>query len=572
MKDRVIIFFVVVFILCLTALLFLQVRVNDYEHSRNAFSQQMTQSLEKIEAHSFNTREELKQWQNQRSKEKKYSLEHFKSKIKQLKQAHPEFDVVMWNEVVPFERRADVERQIGAPFVHFSVNGQDLEQLKGAGVASLFVALLQPSQGLETQKSGQKTLYLPVMAVEPEESMSRLMGFDFFSLSQLGFKLNFEDIVRQTQLSSFPMIQTDIGEGEDRFMNIVLPIFDFEFDEPNRRADVVLKGLTTASLSIKRFFNDYGMEEFGNSHITVTDITDSQKQDNDGVLIYETGDRELSITQQSINSIIEVFGRKLKVTAEASPEYIVSTRNNTLAYSVLVGGALLSVSYLLLVLRLHRVRRDRVDDVVRERTSKLTQDNQMLSIENQELEYLMRVDALTDIHNRRSFDEVSVKEWARASREQTSLVIFMIDVDHFKPYNDEYGHVKGDETLYQVAQCIKSVCSRSSDLVARYGGEEFAVILPNTEYHALRVAERCRAAVAALKIEHKHSPTSDRVTISLGMSSVIPRKDTSLEDLINSADRALYLAKTQGRNRVIFNACVSDSLGLSIDSNETKGA
>jgi diguanylate cyclase (GGDEF)-like protein len=163
-----------------------------------------------------------------------------------------------------------------------------------------------------------------------------------------------------------------------------------------------------------------------------------------------------------------------------------------------------------------------------------------------------RIDGLTQIANRRRFDEYLLQEWARHLRMQQPLSLLICDVDHFKLYNDGYGHQCGDECLKSVAQAI-SRCLRAGELIARYGGEEFAIVLPNTDPPgAVQIAERVRAAVAAAALAHSASPVSDRVTVSIGVACRTPQpKDAAdARTLVEEADRHLYLAKRRGRNRV----------------------
>lgn len=171
---------------------------------------------------------------------------------------------------------------------------------------------------------------------------------------------------------------------------------------------------------------------------------------------------------------------------------------------------------------------------------------------NEELERLANLDGLTQIANRRLFDAVLAKEWKRCAREQFPLSLILIDIDYFKDYNDYYGHQMGDTCLIQVAQTIEQVIRRPMDLVARYGGEEFGVILPNTDLEgAIQVAEMIRQAIKQLNIFHAASKISDYLTLSLGIASQIPSPKTLPDELITQADRALYRAKNQGRNRLV---------------------
>jgi diguanylate cyclase (GGDEF)-like protein len=164
-------------------------------------------------------------------------------------------------------------------------------------------------------------------------------------------------------------------------------------------------------------------------------------------------------------------------------------------------------------------------------------------------------DSLTGIANRYRFDEAFESEWRRGQRSLKPLAIIMADIDHFKSYNDTYGHQKGDFVLKAIAEVLAIKIRREPDLCARYGGEEFVLLLPETgEQDAAIVAERLRAAVDALGIPHAGSPTADRVTISLGTASMVPIKNINPAVIVERADRALYCAKASGRNMVCSTA------------------
>jgi len=182
----------------------------------------------------------------------------------------------------------------------------------------------------------------------------------------------------------------------------------------------------------------------------------------------------------------------------------------------------------------------------------LHESQQQLSKTNLELERLTNVDGLTGLSNRRYFNEYMDAEWKRAVRSPSPLSILMIDVDHFKQYNDTYGHIAGDEVLRQVAREIKQSCRRSTDLAARYGGEEFAVILPATPFIEIgRLGDKLCQAVEALNLPHGASSTGEHVTISVGGATMIPRHGESFVPLVDAADKALYEAKRGGRNRAV---------------------
>ena len=161
------------------------------------------------------------------------------------------------------------------------------------------------------------------------------------------------------------------------------------------------------------------------------------------------------------------------------------------------------------------------------------------------------IDTLTNIPNRRQFDRDVIREWNRGKRDKTPFSILMIDVDHFKMYNDTHGHQQGDVALITVASAITSSLKRATDIAARWGGEEFAVLLPETELAgALTVAEEIRKNVETSMIPGDDGVEIHNVTISIGVAPIIPTEDTNISELIRRADEALYKAKDTGRNRV----------------------
>ncbi|MGI0486933.1 diguanylate cyclase domain-containing protein [Pantanalinema rosaneae CENA516] len=203
---------------------------------------------------------------------------------------------------------------------------------------------------------------------------------------------------------------------------------------------------------------------------------------------------------------------------------------------------------------------------VKQRTIEITKINQQLQVEiqerelaeqtlrllNQQLQKLATIDGLTQVANRRYFDQELQREWQRLSREQQPLSLILLDVDYFKYYNDCYGHQAGDACLIQVAHAIQRTVQRSADLVARYGGEEFAVILPNTDPRgASSVAEAIQQSIRQLGIPHARSGVGSIVSVSLGIASCIPEVEALPEGLVALADQALYQAKQQGRDRYI---------------------
>ena len=176
--------------------------------------------------------------------------------------------------------------------------------------------------------------------------------------------------------------------------------------------------------------------------------------------------------------------------------------------------------------------------------------------EQHKLEEMLRMlsttDGLTGLANRRSLDETIGREWRRAQRADYPIALIMADIDDFKKFNDTYGHVEGDACLKQVGTVFKNAVRRAGDLAARYGGEELALLLPMiTENDAMQIAERIRRHVEAMQIPHRNNETGGFVTLSLGVATVTPKQDVSAEGLIMMADKALYQAKREGKNRVV---------------------
>lgn len=198
------------------------------------------------------------------------------------------------------------------------------------------------------------------------------------------------------------------------------------------------------------------------------------------------------------------------------------------------------------------LRRDFLNSIL------LESENQQLQKTGQELHRLSISDALTNLGNRRHFELMLDQEWMRAMRSQTPISLILFDIDFFKRYNDNYGHQAGDDCLRLVAEKIGGFARRPGDTSARYGGEEFVLLLSGTDLtQAATIAETCRACVESLEIPHGYSKVSNFVTVSAGVTSMIPNDETSRRALVETADKALYNAKWGGRNRVALGSSTS---------------
>ena len=178
---------------------------------------------------------------------------------------------------------------------------------------------------------------------------------------------------------------------------------------------------------------------------------------------------------------------------------------------------------------------------------------QQLEGAHQELQRQACLDGLTQVANRKRLDEYLAQQWWQMVQLQQPISVILADVDFFKLYNDTYGHQAGDDCLRRVARAIQEAVGGGNYLVARYGGEEFCAILPNTDVaDALAIAEKIQSRIRTLNLTHAASKVSDRVTLSIGIASTVPTQDTSVELQIALADKALYRAKNNGRDRVIL--------------------
>jgi len=181
--------------------------------------------------------------------------------------------------------------------------------------------------------------------------------------------------------------------------------------------------------------------------------------------------------------------------------------------------------------------------------------NLQLNEARKQLADIATIDELTGLRNRRGANQLFEAEISRAKRAGLALSVIMLDVDHFKLYNDRYGHPAGDLVLQKLSEVLLSVTARAGELAVRMGGEEFMLVLPGTTHaDAMGTAEVVRSRIADLRIPHEDSPTAGVVTVSLGVVSCVPRMETESTDLVEAADKALYESKRSGRNRVTLSA------------------
>ncbi|MEZ5446738.1 MAG: diguanylate cyclase [Gammaproteobacteria bacterium] len=203
------------------------------------------------------------------------------------------------------------------------------------------------------------------------------------------------------------------------------------------------------------------------------------------------------------------------------------------------------VSQIVLAAKLHAMQR------IADMRNRLVEVTGQLEAANIRLLEMVNVDGLTGLLNRRFLDEMLAREWSRSARNHTPISLLMVDIDHFKQYNDTYGHLQGDDCLRNVARACRETLNRGADAMARYGGEEFVAVLPETPLSgAQTVAERMRTQVCSLALANAQSAVSGKVTVSIGCAAQVAEHGSTPEVLLQAADRMLYRAKDTGRNRV----------------------
>lgn len=279
-------------------------------------------------------------------------------------------------------------------------------------------------------------------------------------------------------------------------------------------------------------------------HVALMDTLTLQQNDSDKAILFSRHPVTGPVLEMQQHYIINnVGGRGWQLVIAPSENYM-NDRKSELSYVVLMAGLLIS-GLLAAYLRLLSRRSFEMSSMAQDR-------HQALKEANKKLAHLSQTDGLTHIANRRFFDESFIQEWRRGKREQHPVALVLFDLDFFKQYNDQYGHLRGDECLRNIAELIGSVVNRPGDLFARFGGEEFILLLPNTpEEGAMQIAEQCRELVESIAIPHHKSSISEVVTISVGVCSLTPDNTVTESDMLDLTDQALYCAKDSGRNCVV---------------------
>ncbi|MHA7880547.1 MAG: sensor domain-containing diguanylate cyclase [Saccharospirillum sp.] len=376
----------------------------------------------------------------------------------------------------------------------------------------------------ERQAVGDRPWYVPVEFIAPLDANQAAVGFDLASEARrLEALLAAREENRMVATAPIRLVQEP--ENQRGFL-VFTPLYQSSPGVPQERTHYAfLNGVFRIG---QLFEQSIGTTVPNNILFQIVDVTLPQPEVMFSSYLPSENTWQLDFTDTV--PLSDVAGRRWVVRATPSIGYINDQRGYLPIIVLLSGIGLMALLLAYTLLTLQR--------------------NRELHEAKQQLEAISLTDSLTGLANRRHFDQHLEQEWARARRNRVCVSLVMIDIDFFKPYNDEYGHPAGDRCLKQVAEALKGVPGRPADLVARYGGEEFAMILPGAD-DPEPIAEQCRATIEWLRIPHDYSDISDVITISVGVATLTPGAQTSVRQLTEQADEALYEAKEAGRNRVV---------------------
>jgi len=432
---------------------------------------------------------------------------------------HQDIQALEWAPKVPDSQRAAYEEMKRVEFPDFEITE--------LGSQGMIRALDRDS-------------YFPVSYVAPFSGNEVVMGFDLSSSDKRVETLEkARDLDKSVATPGISLLQY---HSNQKGIRIFLPIYSGEPTTVFKRREQ-LRGYVLGVYRIGDMFDSAIKRTSAHGiYFSLEDWTSGSSAS-----LYSNFPENLQLSRSQLDftyekSLARISSRQWAIVATPSVGYV-AERRGKLPYMIAIFGGLfvlLGASYIYAILR----RSVLIENEVEQRTHDLNEAKR-------KLEELSQTDGLTKIPNRRCFDETLQAQWQKAIREESHIGLMMIDIDHFKLYNDTYGHLAGDQCLREVAQALSQTLNLNTDLVARYGGEEFVVLLPRTR-DCTSPAKRCQYNIERLSLPHETSMTSEFITVSIGVASLSPTKDSDLLDLTTQADLALYEAKNSGRNRVCF--------------------
>lgn len=506
------------------------------------FNAQMSNHVFAIKNEASRIQSGLEHWQNLYAELGIVNEEGFRKIARDYIASNPAIFSVAWVPKVEHAQRALYEETFEMDF--FSVPFFLIDQVSDE---SLIETVRDLNIGDLKTTMPVQPVYFPALFIEPSSYQKAFLGLDYLNVPDFRAEMPMTDALQQGDTKALPVFPNLVGGDFSPAVNLIVPVLIQHNPALDERT---VKGVISVLVSVNTLIKSLDIyDPTSNYFLNLRDVTSEEK----GVglsNLFKLTPESTAEKEYAYQREIDFFDRKWVFDSMPSKEYMQEQRGWAHVFIGVI-GLLLTWLYFIYAMQIKK-RTQRIKDMVDKRTSQLRKANEKLRYANERLAEITQLDALTGIYNRRAFDDNLLREWKRANRQGKSLALIMIDVDHFKAFNDHYGHVVGDECLQKIAKTLEEECSRSGDMVARYGGEEFAVILPNSGPNTIKVAERCRAAVEALNIEHLSSSVGDCVTVSLGMSSIVPEQNSQPVRLVEAADKALYLAKVQGRNRVLY--------------------
>ncbi|MCL1036754.1 diguanylate cyclase [Shewanella submarina] len=446
------------------------------------------------------------------------SRAEFHFTARQVINRHPGVQALEWIPRVKLAKKSDLEEQQKQRYPGFTFTELDKNNN------------LQPVE--------ERPEYFPVYFVEPLIGNENAFGFDLASnpvrLSALN---NARDNASPSASAPLSLVQ---GNSQSSGILAFLPHYQgMPVTLDARREN--LQGFVLGVFYIDEIFDISSMPSIAsNIQFRLTDIT-TEPEEAPFFISQPLAPYTLADDYSKTQLLPLIWGRQWVIESIPTQGYIDSKQAPYAGIILLVGITFTLLTNLYIYLLSKRTRL--IEREVKSRTAEL---NEM----NRKLQQIARIDELTSLYNRRGFEEFYAREWQRAVRNKTTISVIIFDVDHFKRFNDKYGHLAGDHCLEAVASILSRHAKRPGDLVARLGGEEFVVLLTDTE-NPQTVAEDCRHGVACMKLRHEDSPVADIVTISAGFTSISPEAGIPRDLALEQADKALYMAKESGRNRVI---------------------
>lgn len=520
----------------------------DEKQIYSVFQQDIDKRSYALEHELIKTRATLRHWKSFYEAAGDIQPEEFSLIALDVLDIYPSLSLISWAPLVLSHQRLQFKQQMQEYWPgfeirelnpHYGIDPSKVDDtiLKQAVEEIDYVSMFSPA--------GQRQIYFPIIVAEPKESVGFIIGLDMTSVNRLMMDSQVMNSLTSGGVVGLSAMPSPFSPKHEPIFIALVPVRPASSDIQSVQGKI--KGFISASFVVEDLLEVSSLSDLPSDiNFMLMDETGGEGLRK----LYSTGDFDLSASDVRRRPITSAFGRKWVVIASPKENYI-NSRRSALPLVIFISAATCAF-FLLHYINLLRSRAKVVEVLVNKKSGQLQTANKELKNVNVKLKELSRIDALTQVANRRYFNQRLEREWRRSMRENTTLTLLLIDVDYFKPYNDHYGHIKGDETLLAVATELKTMFTRSGDLVARYGGEEFAVILSNAGSDPMHVAEKCLKAIAKLNIPHLKSTVTGHITISVGLSSVIPSAEIHCEELLGCADQGLYIAKEHGRNRAIY--------------------